>query len=89
MTPYKKRLPLKGLKANPAIPKQGSQLIDFARGPAEMADALDAGRTPRLGADFTLHVTELSLVIQDAGTRADSYEMTTDFPPMAPMEWAT
>ena len=38
--------------------------MDFALGPAEMAQAIRAGRAPRLAGDFSLHITEVSLAIQ-------------------------
>jgi hypothetical protein len=38
--------------------------MDFALGVAEMAGAIDAGLTPRLAGDFSLHITEVSLAIQ-------------------------
>lgn len=62
--------------------------IDFALGPAEMADAIEAGREPRLGGNFALHITEVSLAIQHPEKFGADYTVTTDCPPMAPMDWA-
>jgi predicted dehydrogenase len=63
----------------------GSQSMDFARGPAELAAAIREGRPCRLSSRFSLHVNELALAI-DAGTGA--YQMTTRFDPVEPMPWA-
>ncbi|MCH9808019.1 MAG: Gfo/Idh/MocA family oxidoreductase [Alphaproteobacteria bacterium] len=63
--------------------------IDFALGPAEMADAISKGREPRLGGKFALHITEVSLAIQHPERFGADYTVTTDCPPMAPMDWGT
>lgn len=74
---------------------RGSQTRDFCRAIAEMAQAIEAGRRPRLGADLALHVTELTLACQTGGrlSRTDasgggSYTLTTEFTPPEPMPWA-
>jgi predicted dehydrogenase len=61
---------------------------DRARGVAEMAAAIREKRPSRLSARFCLHVTELTLAIQQAGRDANTYRMTTDFEPVLPMPWA-
>lgn len=61
--------------------------MDFARGIAELADALLEGRQPRLSARWSLHVTELALAMNAGeGIRR---EMHTTFAPIAPMPWAS
>lgn len=66
---------------------RGAQVMDFARGPAEVADAIREGRPCRLSARFALHVNELTLAIQGAGSGSE-YRMTTTFDPIDPMTWA-
>jgi hypothetical protein len=60
---------------------------DFARGPAELASAIAEHRPCRLSEQFSLHVTELALAIQNA-RESGSYRMTTRFEPVQPMPWA-
>ena len=67
---------------------QGSQNMDFARGPAEMAASLREGRPCRLSARFSLHVNELTLAIHHAREIGAFYRMTTTFDPVEPMPWA-
>ena len=74
---------------------RGSQTRDFCRAIAEMAEAIEAGRRPRLRADLALHVTELTLACQsggrlfhDATAGGGCYTLTTDFVPPEPMPWA-
>ncbi len=57
---------------------------DKCIGIAELADAVETGRPIFPGADFMLHLTELTLAIQNAGPRGAAYAMTTDFAPVAP-----
>jgi predicted dehydrogenase len=75
---------------------RGSQTRDFCRAIVDMAEALQAGRAPRLGARFSLHITELTLACHFAthpagaplGYGNGTYQVTTDFPDMEPMPWA-
>lgn len=57
---------------------------DKCIGIAELADALATGRPVFPGADFMLHLTELTLAIQNAGPRGSTHALTTDFAPVAP-----
>jgi predicted dehydrogenase len=72
------------------LAEQGRDLIldDRGRGVAELAAAIAEGRRSRLSAQFSLHVTELTLAIQQAGLEARAYRMTTYFEPITPMPWA-
>ena len=49
------------------------------RGPAEQAAAIAAGQPSRLGAAFSLHITELVLAIQSAGTESGPIRLSTRF----------
>lgn len=67
---------------------RGAQQMDFARGVADLADAIRTGRSPRLSARYCLHTTELVLAL-DRGLRDGcSYTMTTAAGPVEPMPWA-
>lgn len=57
---------------------------DKCIGIAELADAIETGRPVFPGADFMLHLTELTLAIQNAGPRGAAHVLTTDFAPVAP-----
>jgi predicted dehydrogenase len=62
--------------------------LDFAIGITEMAEALIAGRQPRLGGNFGLHITEVSLALQYPERFGVDYRVKSDFTPMVPMLWA-
>ena len=71
-----------------AIRTSGAQSMDFCRGPAEVAAAIQAGRPSRLSARFALHVTELALAIHDTPRHGSTHRMATDVDPLEPMPWA-
>jgi predicted dehydrogenase len=87
LSAWKRRYPLLG-KRNPTVRYGGASHIDFARGIADLAEAIDRKREPRLGAHFSLHCNELALAIHGAGENAATYRMTTTFEPVEPMPWA-
>ena len=62
--------------------------MDFCAGIAELASALMEDRTPRLTAEFGLHITELSLAIQHPEQFGTAFTPTTTLAPIEPMEWA-
>ncbi|MEB3161133.1 MAG: gfo/Idh/MocA family oxidoreductase, partial [Synechocystis sp.] len=68
---------------------RGSQQMDFSRGIAELAEAIQDKRPCRLGSDYSLHVNEMVLAIQHALEDSQTYQMTTTFAPIEPMPWAT
>jgi len=57
---------------------------DKAIGIAELANALKAGRPSFPPHDFTLHLTELTIAIQSAGTYGGSVRLKTTFAPIEP-----
>jgi predicted dehydrogenase len=61
---------------------------DKCIGIAELADAVERGRAPFPGHDFTLHLTELTLAIQAAGPDGASHRLQTRFDPV-PLPEAT
>ena len=63
-------------------------MIDFARGIADLADAANQGRSPRLSARFALHISELALAIQYATESSHTYTLKSTFEPVQPMDWA-
>ncbi len=59
--------------------------MDFSRGIAELAGAIDAGRSPRLAADFSLHVNEIVLAMQNHSKDQRTYKMESTFHAMEPL----
>jgi len=57
---------------------------DYARGIAELAQAIRQQRPSRLSADLCLHVAELVCAIQNA--TQSPYQVTTTFEPLQPMD---
>ncbi|MBF2051305.1 MAG: Gfo/Idh/MocA family oxidoreductase [Elainella sp. C42_A2020_010] len=86
MSPWKQRYPL--VKKTPKFGYKGSQQMDFARGVAELAAAIQERRPCRLSPQFSLHNNELVLAIHNALETGAPYKMTTSFDPIAPMPWA-
>jgi len=76
-----------GWTAHPFVDRKGAAM-NFMLGPAEMLDAIAAGRPPKLGGDFALHLTEVTLAVQNAGRTAGAQQMTTRFTRTAPVRWA-
>ena len=67
---------------------KGAQSMDFARGPAELAEAVRNKRSCRLGARFSLHVNELALAIHHSREQGATHHMTTTFEALEPMPWS-
>lgn len=87
LSPLKKRYPL-AKAPYPDAKTKGSQSMDFARGPAEVAESIRLGRACRLSNEYSLHVNELALAIHNAKENPGLYKMTTSFEPIEPMSWA-
>jgi predicted dehydrogenase len=87
LNPLPQRVPLLGTHL-PETRTTGAAQMDFARGIAELAEAITAGRSSRLSARFSLHVNEMSLAIHNATRGGGKVDMTTTFDPVPPMPWA-
>ena len=85
--PFPRRVKLSG-PPHPKVKRWGAAAMNFMLGPAEMLDALSTKRPSRLSADFALHMTEVTLAIQNAGESTGAQAMTTCCDPMEPMPWA-
>ncbi len=62
-----------------AVVPDTSSRMDFMRGPARLAEAVRTGSQPPLAGAFALHVTELSIVAQDAGRFPMPYRPRSTF----------
>lgn len=87
LSPWSRRI---GLVKSPyaKVRRRGAAQMDFARGLAEMADAISNSRPPRLSARFALHVNEVVLAIHNSAKSPGLYHCTTTCEPVAPMDWA-
>jgi predicted dehydrogenase len=65
-----------------------SHQMDVARGVAELAQAIDERREPRISGRFALHVNEIVLTLQYPERMGSPRRLTTTFPAMQPMPWA-
>jgi predicted dehydrogenase len=84
--PFPARIRLKG-PTHPKVKRWGAAAMNFMLGPAEVLEAAREGRPCRLSNDFALHLTEVTLAIQNAREGA-AQDMTTRCAPMEPMPWA-
>lgn len=87
LSPIPRRLALQGRRLRKPA-SGGSQVIDFARGVAELAESIRQNRPCRLGARFALHVTELALAAQHATETSSTHMLRSTFDPVEPMPWA-
>lgn len=55
---------------------------DFSRGIADMAQAITENRPSKISADYSLHVNEIVLAIQNALDTSTPYQVTTTFEPL-------
>lgn len=62
--------------------------MNFALGPLEMCEAIAENRPSRMSPELSLHVTEVTLALQNAGEHGGSVAMQTRFDPVEPMPWA-
>ncbi|WP_299926897.1 Gfo/Idh/MocA family oxidoreductase [uncultured Pelagimonas sp.] len=85
--PFPKRIKL-AQPTHPKVKRWGAAAMNFMLGPAEMLEALNQGRDCRLSNDFALHMTEVTLAIQNAGEHSGAQKMSTTCQPMEPMPWA-
>lgn len=74
-------------RTHPKVARTGAAAMNFALGPAEMAAALTEARPCRLSADFALHLTEVTLAIQNSGNHAGAQVMTTTCEKPEAMSW--
>lgn len=86
-SPLPRRLRLPG-PTHPAVKRRGAAAMNFFLGPAELMEARAEGRESRTDAALALHVTEVTLALQNAGETTGAQAMTTTCPPIAPLPWA-
>jgi predicted dehydrogenase len=87
LSPWKLKYSLSGENTS-KLTQKGAQKMDFCRGVDELAAAILEQRPCRLSAQYSLHVNELVLTIQNALETGGSYVMKSSFDPIAPTDWA-
>ncbi|MCT4556940.1 MAG: Gfo/Idh/MocA family oxidoreductase [Pelagimonas sp.] len=85
--PLPRRIRLKG-PTHPKVKRWGAAAMNFMLGPDEVLSALRENRPCRLSNAFALHLTEVTLAIQNANETTGAQRMTTTCDPMEPMPWA-
>lgn len=85
--PFPRRIRLRG-QTHPKVKRWGAAEMNFMLGPAEVLAAIRDGRPSRLGGDYALHLTEVTLAIQNAGEHSGAQAMTSTCAAMEPMPWA-
>ncbi len=90
VSPIKQQYPLIGnkTKTKKKYNYRGAFQMDFARGIAELANAVKEKRPCRLSARYSLHVNELALAIHHATETNCTYKVKSTFDPIEPMSWA-
>jgi predicted dehydrogenase len=68
-----------------AVSKRELVCMDFFRGVADMAAAIEGNRNCLLSPEFALHVNEITLAMQNAGSTGAPYMLTTSFEPLSPL----
>ena len=86
-SPIAQSFAIKG-PTHPMVGRWGAAAMNFALGPVEVLAALKERRPCRIGADFSLHLNEVTLAIQNSGQNTGAQTMTTTCPTMEPMPWA-
>ena len=78
-----------GKSYEPVTPvKEPYQGTEWGRSVAELADAIAAGRPQRPTGRQAAHVVEICQAISTSLRQGGAVEVTSDFTPPAPMEWA-
>ncbi len=85
--PFGRRLRPRGA-SHPKVGRWGAASMNFALGPVEMLAALAEGRACRLTNAMALHLTEVTLAIQNAGCDAGAHVMQSKCEPMEAASWA-
>jgi predicted dehydrogenase len=65
---------------------RGTTDMDFARGVVNMANSIKNSIEPVISAEFSLHVNEIVLAIQNSQPSTQTYQMTTTCKPVPPMD---
>ncbi|MBN9044313.1 MAG: Gfo/Idh/MocA family oxidoreductase [Rhizobiales bacterium] len=68
-------------KSAPSVLPSYPSQIDFMRGIADQARAIENGGTAFFSGEVALHITEIALALNNAGDRAEPYRVQSSFQP--------
>lgn len=85
--PQKKRMLT---NSNPYYKRKGQyhRIMDYCRGIAELAMAIEKQQPGRMTADHALHITEITLALQYPEVMGCPRQIESTFDPIEPMDWA-
>ena len=87
-SPLPRRVRLASRPGAGGLRRRGAARMDFCLGVVELLNAIQGGAPNRVPSDLALHVTEVTLALQEAGSDTGARVMTTRCDPISPMEWA-
>lgn len=85
--PFAKRYKISG-ETHPKVPRRGAAAMNFALGPAEALTVLKAGGDKQCLSDFSLHLNEVTLAMQNSLDTEGVQIMKTICPNLKPQVWA-
>ncbi len=85
--PIGERIRIKGKKP-PTVSRFGAASMNFALGPAEILKAVKDHREPYISNAFSLHLTEVTLAIQNSSHETAAYEVKSNFERGERLVWA-
>lgn len=77
-----------GKNTHPKVKRRGAAEMNFALGPAEVIASIKDGRDFDYLSDFSLHLNEVTLAIQNSHDEQGVLVMRTRCPKIQPMPWA-
>ena len=80
VVPPARKVPFRGGRGKPTM--------DFMRGVRDLAEAIGEGRCCRTGADFAVHITEVTEILQYPHRFAHPAHVMSEFAQIEPMPWA-
>ena len=86
-SPFTRRIRLRD-QTHPKVGRWGAASMNFALGLFDMVEAIAQDLPTRMSADLALHLTEVTLAIQNAGETTGAQKMCTRCDPIEPMPWA-
>ena len=85
--PVGKRLTFNG-ETHRMVGRKGAASMNFALGPMDMLEAAATGHPSRMSPELALHVTEVTLALQNAGLTSGAVPIATRIGEIAPMPYA-
>ncbi len=82
--PIARRVKMRGARQL-RVGRAGAASMNFALGPIDMLNAIKAGQPSRLDPAFCLHINEITLAIQNSGSKSGAQSMTTTCRPLKPL----